>query len=436
VYEYLHRGAVNDDPDGVAFNFGSNADFLLRHQADAARALSAGISGTREIAPRLFRRIADARTMRLAWDYLATNGGQAPGCDNRRYGDFTSVEIWEWCRCLASAVADGTYRSGPERVRWIEKTSGKGQRPVVLLSIADRVVQRAAFSILQPVFEPLFCPLSLGFRPGRGSWHALIAAEYLTGTTGHQVWRIEDLRDAFGYVPISRLLQVVASILPSQDLIDLLDRILPSRQLPGLRQGGSLSPLMLNLYLHHFLDRPWAKRCPQVPLIRVADDFLLLNRTECQARQARMELIDLLLPAGLPLKEMGGETIHDLKSGATADWLGFAVRKAPRGLAFGISARGWTRLDRLFVLAHTRCDAPVRAVRDVIFPWLRHRAPAYASECRITVCREIAKCAVAHAFEEIPRLQKLQAYWRKSAERWANLRRQCRDKYQKTGSMV
>jgi RNA-directed DNA polymerase len=374
--------------------------------------------------------------MRLAWNYLAANGGQAPGCDNRRYGDFPSVEIWEWCRCLASAVRDGTYRTGPERIRWIEKTSGKGQRPVVLLSIADRVVQRAVFSILQPVFEPLFSPLSLGFRPRRGSWHALIAAEYLTATTGRSIWLIEDLRDAFGHVPISRLLQVVASILPSQDLIDLLERIVPSRQLPGLRQGGSLSPLMLNLYLHHFLDRPWAKRNPQVPLIRVADDFLLLNRTECQARQAREELLDLLLPAGLPLKTTEKETIHDLRSGSAADWLGFAIRKGKRGLSFGISARGWMRLDRLFALAHTRCDAHVRAVRDVILPWLRHRAPAYASENRRTVCRDIARYADAHAFEEIPSLEKLQGYWRKASECWDNLRRQCRDKHRETGSVV
>src|SRR5207245_1394730 len=116
---------------------GSAADRLRRHEQDAQRALSRGIRGARELALQLPPRIADAGTMRLAWDYLARRGGQAPGRNGHRYGDYASAEVWDLCRALATAVRDGTYRPGPERIKRIEKASGTGTRPIVLLNIED-----------------------------------------------------------------------------------------------------------------------------------------------------------------------------------------------------------------------------------------------------------------------------------------------------------
>jgi RNA-directed DNA polymerase len=302
LYEYLLRGDVHESRESVGHHRGSSFDFLRRHENGAATALQNGVRGAREIAPYLFARIADSRTMRMAWDTLAARGGKAPGPDGHRYTDYTSTEVWALCRCVADSIRSKTYRPGPERVRWIAKASGRGQRPIILLNIVDRVVQRAIVSILQPVLDPLLDPHTLGFRPRLGSWHALALAEHLTLSAGHRVWVTEDIRDAFQHVPVSRALQVFEKLLPSADLVNLLALVLPGQTFSGLKQGGPLSPLALNIYLAHILDRPWRRRKHQ-PLIRVADDLLVLCRSGKQADAARAELRGLLLPAGMQLKD-------------------------------------------------------------------------------------------------------------------------------------
>ena len=214
--------------------------------------------------------------------------------------------------------------------------------------------------ILQPLLDPLFDPLSLGYRPQRGRRDALALAEMFTQTQQRRVWVVEDLKDAFQHVPISRLLQVMQQLLPDDGLIQLLRHVLPGRRLLGLRQGGSLSPLMLNVYLNHFLDRPWRRDHPDWPMIRVADDMLVLVRSERQAVQARAALIALLQPAGMPLKGTTETAIHDLDQGDAADWLGFSIAKAPRGLSVNIADRAWKSLANHLTLAHTKPDSTIR----------------------------------------------------------------------------
>lgn len=183
MYEYYHRGPVARSDDerhaAVSYHHGSNQDFLERHKEDARLAVRAGVRSVRDLAPYLFARIADARTLRLAWDFLALKGGQASGPNHRHYRDYTSADVWELCRCLADAIRKGVYQPGPERVIRVNKTSGSGQRPIVLLNIQDRVVQRAVILILQPVLDPLFDARSFGYRPDLGHLHALAHAEHL-----------------------------------------------------------------------------------------------------------------------------------------------------------------------------------------------------------------------------------------------------------------
>ena len=236
MYESLIRGEVASDDEqrrqAVSYHRGSCEDFLERHKNDVSRALRDRLPGVKAIAPWLFPRIADARTLRLAWDFLAAKGGQTPGPNGHRYKEYNSAEIWEWCRCVAHALRTATYHSGPERVSWINKASGVGQRPIVLLNIEDRVVQRAIVLILQPLLDPLFDPRSLGYRPKLGHLHALAVAEQLTTAQRRMVWLAEDIEDAFLHVPLSRLLQVVGKLLPDNDLLGLLERVLPAQQ-PG-----------------------------------------------------------------------------------------------------------------------------------------------------------------------------------------------------------
>ena len=102
--------------------------------------------------------------------------------------------------------------------------------------------------------------------------------------------------------PQHRLLDVVRYRLPDEGIVRLIERMVLTETGRGLRQGGCLSPLLLNLYLDHHLDRRWRMRHPDLPLIRVADDILVLTRNQEEAQQTWTDLREMLLPAGMPLK--------------------------------------------------------------------------------------------------------------------------------------
>ena len=140
--------------------------------------------------------------------------------------------------------------------------------------------------MVQPFLDPTFAPASFGYRPGMGRENALAYAEAMAEMTGSWVWVLEDVKDAFDNVPLGRLLDIVRKRLAAEDIVELIRVVAGSARRPGgSRQGSSLSPLLLNTYLDHLLDRPWAKRQPATPLIRVADDLLVLARDGDGARK-------------------------------------------------------------------------------------------------------------------------------------------------------
>ena len=182
-YDYLLRGRLPGDdagPDAVGSHRGTTPQFMARYLATAGRASRDGLGGVKALAPDLLGWIADARTLRLAWDHLARNGGHAPGPNGLRYPDLNCAEVWDLCRCLGGVIRGGTYGRGGERVKMVSKGAGRGERPLVLGNIEDCVVERAVASVLQPLLDPLFDDRSLGYRPGRSHLKALAEAERLT----------------------------------------------------------------------------------------------------------------------------------------------------------------------------------------------------------------------------------------------------------------
>ena len=112
---------------------------------------------------------------------------------------------------------------------------------------------------------PIIRQGSFGSRPRRGPLRALGPARDLAIKERRRVWLVADLKDAFSNVPGLRLLPVLRKLLPAAELVDFLGGVLSPGRCPGLRQGGPLSPLMLNVYLNHFLDRPGAATIPGFP---------------------------------------------------------------------------------------------------------------------------------------------------------------------------
>jgi hypothetical protein len=354
---------------------------------------------------------------------LAAHGGQAPGPNGLTYQDLDEAAIWQLCQHLARVIKSGTYKPSRDRKVKIPKRDGVHFRTLRLQNIEDRVVQRAIVQIVQPLLDPRFSDRSHGFRPRRNRVHALAQAEHLASTQHHWVWLTEDLRDAFEHVPHGRLLNLLGRILPEK-LLRLIERIIDNGRTLGIRQGAPLSPMLLNCYLDHHLDRMWHRRHPEIPLIRYADDLLLLCGSEPEANQARADLEYLLRPTGTSLKGTAGRTTRRLDYGQPADWLGFRIERNPRheeDLVARIAEATWNQLDlRLSDIAQY-AGTPTRAYQ-VVVGWMLQQGPCYPAEDRQTVYRRVEQLLEQHGYEDVLDERELPAQWLRAYDRYCQLR--------------
>jgi hypothetical protein len=405
----------------VSEHRGTRDDFLQRHRKQVRRALKKGWAGIAAIAGDLLYRVSDERTLRIAWDYLAEYGGQAPGPDGARYSDRSDSEAWAMCRSIRDVIRANEYQPSEETVKWVPKGPGRNRRPLVIQCIHDRVVQRAVVEIVQPVLNPRFCPGSFGYRPGKRVEQALAHAEFLLGQ-GRTIWLCVDLQDAFSRVPLPRLLDVVKKYLRAPDLTDFIRCVLGWTKVPGLRQGGPLSPLLLNLYLHHFLDRRWRAQSRRCALIRYADDILVLCPSVAHAEQAYDELLRLLQPTGMTMKENRDTALRTLAVDRPAEWMGFRITKAGENLQVELTQNRWHSLNQSLIFAHEKADSPVRACES-IRGWVAQLGPCYPCVNRLRAYDRIAALAQSQGFDEIPDRGVIEAVWQRAYARWCKLRK-------------
>ena len=196
----------------------------------------------------------------------------------------------------------------------------------------DRIVQAATKIVVEPVFEADFQPCSFGFRPGKAAHDALqlILDESARGRR----WVVEtDIANCFEAIPHERLISAVEERIVDRQLLKLLRALLRAgvmeegavrRSISGTPQGGVISPLLCNVYLHR-LDRDWRTRGQGV-LCRYADDLVVMCRTEAEARRALVTLRAILAELGLQPKEAKTRIVHLREGGEGFDFLGFHHR--------------------------------------------------------------------------------------------------------------
>ena len=295
------------------------------------------------------------------------------------------------------------------------KASG-GRRPIVLMNAPDRIVQKAMLLVLRPVFDPRFDPRSFAFRVGRSREQAIAVARALA-RGGHPVWLTHDLKDAFGSVPVGRLLDVFFKHLPGPRLLTLLERVLPPQSRPrhGIKQGGPLSPLALELYLNHVLDKPFRKTGHDVRLIRYADDLLVVCPDERAAAEADGELRRLLTPAGLLLKDPLVEARRDLRL-ESAEWLGFRFRLDGERFRIEFGTSTFEKLDARFRLAHAKSRPAERAVA-ILTQWAGQFGPCWRED-RAAAIRGALDRARACGFEESLPIREMESAWGRARNRW------------------
>ncbi|KZM75582.1 group II intron reverse transcriptase/maturase [Nocardia terpenica] len=298
------------------------------------------------------------------WVAVRRNNG-APGIDritldwiDDEYGADRLVDD------LARELRDGSYRPLPARRVFIPKPGSNEQRPLSIPAVRDRIVQAAAKIVLEPIFEADFAECSYGFRPKR-SPHDGLQVLVNESSRGRR-WVVEtDVAECFSAIPPDRLMAAVGERVADQPVLKLLRAMLRAGVMDagvvrhpdtGTAQGGVISPLMCNVYLHR-LDRAWDTRAFGV-LVRFADDLLVMCRSRQQAEAALVRLRQLLAELGLEPKEAKTRIVELTEGGEGFDFLGFHHRL--------VRSRGLRGRRGVVFLARWPSDRAMRRARDRI----------------------------------------------------------------------
>ena len=308
----------------------------------------------------LYDKVSRSDVLWRAWAAVRANNG-APGIDKTTLAAVEEYGVARLLDELAGELREKRYRPLPARRVMIPKPGTDEQRPLSIPPVRDRVVQAAAKIVLEPVFEAGFLPASFGFRPGRSAHDALqvLLDECWRGRR----WVVEtDIASCFSAIPHDKLMQAVEERVCDQSVLKLLRAMLGAgvmelgqvqRSVTGTPQGGVISPLMCNVYLHR-LDRAWDEH--DGVLVRFADDLVVMCWSRSQAERA-LECLTVLL-AGLGLEPKAAKTriVHLEEGGGGFDFLGFHHRL--------VRSRGLTGKRPVTFLARWPADKAMQRARD------------------------------------------------------------------------
>jgi group II intron reverse transcriptase/maturase len=326
-----------------------------------------------------------------AWRRVRANKGAA-GVDRQTIVEVEQRGVGSFLDEIGAALKAGEYRAEVVLRRYIPKADGR-KRPLGIPTVRDRVVQMAAKLVLEPIFEAEFLPCSYGFRPKRSATMALETLRVRGAKGGHHVLDA-DIRDYFGSIDHDKLMKLVERRVSDRRMLKLVRQWLRAgvmedgavtATVAGTPQGGVISPLLSNIYLH-VLDVLWTRHsAPLGTLVRYADDFVVMCRTRSQCEQAEARVRQILARLGLELHPDKTRRIELLDGKESFDFLGCTLRKRMSGrlweqqrkrlyfLQREPSLRSMKRIRARVkeLTPRRRCHADLRDVIDDLNPVLR-----------------------------------------------------------------
>jgi group II intron reverse transcriptase/maturase len=326
----------------------------------------------------LYDRIYRRDVLWEAWKRVRRRKGSA-GVDAQTLADIEQLGVEVLIEELHEELRGGRYVPQPVLRRYIPKADGS-PRPLGIPAVRDRVVQMAAKLVLEPIFEADFRPSSYGFRPRRSQTGALEALRKL-GARGYNHVLDADIRDIFGSLDHERMERLLSRRISDRRVLRLLRRWLrvgvmedgvTRSEMTGAPQGGVISPLLSNIYLH-VLDETWHRTCSHLgELVRFADDFVIVCRTKAKLREARRRVESILGWLKLELHPDKTREV-DLSQGRQGfDFLGCHLRKKLSGPIWERERRRVYFLHRVpSAKAMKRARAKVHALTGRNWNWVK-----------------------------------------------------------------
>lgn len=349
---------------------------------------------------------------------LKNKGANTPGIDGVKGRDLTEKEWQDLLEQTLQELQDGTFEPMPVRRTYIPKANGK-LRPLGIPTIKDRVVQEILRMLLEPIYESHFLKCSHGFRPERSTMTAIDRVQYLANKVRKYYWVVEgDIQGCFDNIPHDKLIQAIRKVIVDEKLLALIWKFLKAgyeenqsvyHPDTGTPQGGIMSPLLANIYLHE-MDKIWQDRYQNltnhqkqrrrqtgqgnIELVRYADDFLIMtNGTKATTETAKAEFAKILQEMELRLSPEKTLITH-LNDGL--EFLGFHIQRRNRlskvnekALYTTATKRNMQRYKEKIrkLLADTHGDIvnKIRAVNRVVRGWGNYYRHVQSARVRQTL---------------------------------------------------